>query len=518
MGSSDKPDLTKGILQARLADGHVVLGRVGDDEAILTRRGSEYFAVGARCTHYGGPLAEGLIIGDEVRCPWHHACFSLRTGEALRAPALDAVPCWRVEQAGDKVFVRERLVSTARRTTSVAIARSPASVVIVGGGAAGLSAAHTLRAEGYDGPVTILSADASPPCDRPNLSKDYLAGHAQEEWIPLRSPDYYRDQDIELLLNTRVSSLDAPGKRLQLSTGAPRDFDHLLLATGADPVQLAIPGAGDSRVCYLRTYADSRDLVEKAARSKHVVIIGSSFIGLEVAGSLRERGLAVRVLGRDRQPLERVLGPEVGRFLRELHEAHGVVFHLGDSVTRVEGDKVLLASGTILEADLLVVGIGVQPSIALAERASLRVDRGVLVNEYLETSAPGIFAAGDIARWPDAYSGSLVRIEHWVVAERQGQVAARNMLGGRERFEAVPFFWTRQHDVSISYVGHAETWDAIDIHGSLDAKDCAVSYRKAGRTLAVATIGRDLESLKAEAALEKAIRAQSSTLSHKGGS
>jgi len=507
MGSSDKPDLAKGILRDRVSDGQAVVGRVGEDDAILARRGDEYFAVGARCTHYGGPLAEGLIIEDQVRCPWHHACFSLRTGEALHAPALDAVACWRVEQVGDKVFVRERRATTARRASSVGTARSPASVVIVGGGAAGLSAAHTLRAEGYDGLVTILSADASPPCDRPNLSKDYLAGHAKEEWIPLRSPDYYRDQRIELLLNTHVSSLDARAKRLQLSTGATRDFDRMLLATGADPVPLAIPGADDSRVFYLRTYADSRRLVEKTAAAKRVVIIGSSFIGLEVAASLRERGLVVSVLGRDRQPLERVLGPEVGRFIRELHEAHGVVFHLGDSVTRVEGDKVLLASGKTLEADFLVVGIGVRPSIALAERASLRVDRGVLVNEYLETSAPDIFAAGDIARWPDPASGSLIRVEHWVVAQRQGQVAARNMLGGRERFEAVPFFWTRQHDVSISYVGHAETWDTIEIDGSLDAKDCAVSYKKAGRTLAVATIGRDLESLKAEAAMEKAIRA-----------
>ena len=440
MGSSDKPDLAKGIPQDRLSDGQVILGRVGDEDAILTRRGNDYFAVGASCTHYGGPLAEGLMMGDEVRCPWHHACFSLRTGAALHAPALDAIACWRVERVGEKVFVRERLASTARRTSAIAAARAPASVVIVGGGAAGLSAAHTLRVKGYDGPVTILSADASPPCDRPNLSKDYLAGHAQEEWIPLRSPDYYRDQRIELLLNTRVSSLDAQAKRLQLSSGQTREFDRLLLATGADPVKLPIPGAADSRVCYLRTYADSRRLVEKAAAAKRVVIIGSSFIGLEVAASLRERGLTVSVVGRDRQPLERVLGPEVGRFMHELHEAHGVRFHLGDSVTRVDGDKVMLASGTTLEADFLVVGIGVRPSIELAERASLRVDRGVVVNEYLETSTPDIFAAGDIARWPDPFSGARLRIEHWVVAERQGQVAARNMLGSRERFEAVPFF------------------------------------------------------------------------------
>jgi NADPH-dependent 2,4-dienoyl-CoA reductase/sulfur reductase-like enzyme/nitrite reductase/ring-hydroxylating ferredoxin subunit len=499
--STDGADLGNGVAVEDLADGGILQGKVAGEDVILVRRGSNFFALGATCTHYGGPLAKGLVVGDTVRCPLHHACFSLRTGEVLRPPAFDPVPCWRVERIGDTVFVREKLPAPSRNHVDARAA--PAAVVIVGGGAAGFSAANTLRREGYDGPVTILSADDFPPCDRPNLSKDYLAGTASEDWIPLRSPDYYREQRIELVLNSRVSVLDAPRKQVRLENGKAYQFDKLLLATGADPVELPIQGASDSQLHYLRTYADSRDIVKKAASAKQVVIIGTSFIALEVAASLRERGVAVHVVGRDRQPLRRVFGPELGQFVRRLHEAHGVVFHLEDTVTRVDAGKAVLTSGVTLDADFIVLGVGVRPALALAEQAGLKMDRGVVVDEYLESSVPGIFAAGDIARWPDSHSGGLVRIEHWVVALRQGQVAARNILGRRERFDAVPFFWTAQFGVSIRYVGHAERWDEVEISGSLEAQHCTLSYKLAGRAIAVATIDQDLRNLQAEAAMEE---------------
>jgi NADPH-dependent 2,4-dienoyl-CoA reductase/sulfur reductase-like enzyme/nitrite reductase/ring-hydroxylating ferredoxin subunit len=506
MEGGNGPDFSKGVSTDRLSDGGMLLGHIGQEDVILARRGGEFFAVGATCSHYSGPLIEGLMLGDELRCPWHHACFSLRTGEALRAPAFDAIPCWRVERIGDTVFVREKLSAPGRARTAVSPQKSPASVVIVGGGAAGFAAAEMLRREAYEGRVTIISADDAAPYDRPNLSKDYLAGTAQEDWIPLRPPDFYGERRIDLLLNSRVASLDATRKSLQLDNGRSFEFDALLLATGAEPVTLSIPGASDAQLHYLRTFADSRALSEKAASAKQVLIIGASFIGLEVAASLRTRGVAVHVVAPEQQPLERVMGREVGRFIRGLHETNGVVFHLGETVARVDGRKATLSGGGALEADLLILGVGVRPSLALADQAGLKTDRGVVVDEYLQTSAPGIFAAGDIARWPDPHSGGLVRIEHWVVAERQGQVAARNILGRRERFNAVPFFWTQQYGVSISYVGHAEKWDAVEIDGSLEAQDCAVTYKLAGRTLAVATISRDLQSLKVEAAMESSVR------------
>jgi NADPH-dependent 2,4-dienoyl-CoA reductase/sulfur reductase-like enzyme/nitrite reductase/ring-hydroxylating ferredoxin subunit len=497
---TSKPDFGNGLPFRALPDGGMVLGRVDADDVLLVRQGNELFAVGAHCTHYHGPLAEGLIAGDTVRCPWHHACFSLRTGEALRAPALDPVACWRVERVGDTVFVREKLAEPRPGTAKPP--GIPASVVIVGGGAAGLAAADMLRREGYEGVLTVISADDSPPYDRPNLSKDFLAGTAQDDWIPLRSPDYYAERRIDLVLNARVSSLDAHAKRVQLENGKSHGFGALLLATGADPVRLDIPGAADSQIHYLRTFADSRAIIAAAAAAKRVVVIGASFIGLEVAASLRARKIDVHVVAPESEPLERVMGPEVGRFIRHLHESRGVAFHLGKTVGRVAGRQAILSDGTTVDADFLVLGVGVRPSLALAERAGLAVDRGVTVNEYLETSVPGVFAAGDIARWPDPHSGDRIRVEHWVVAERQGQVAARNILGHRERFDAVPFFWSQHYDVAINYVGHAEKWDAIDIDGALDARDCAVTYRRGGRTLAVATISRDRQSLEAELMME----------------
>ncbi len=501
---TNKPDFRNGFPIRDFGDGSMILGEADGEEVVLARRGDEVFAIGAHCTHYGGPLAEGLIVGDTVRCPWHHACFSLRNGEALRAPALDPVPVWRVERLGDMIFVREKISPHASRRGT----EGPKSVVIVGGGAAGLAAADMLRREGYDGPLTIVSADDSPPVDRPNLSKDYLAGTAQEDWVPLRSPDYYRNHKIDLLLHSRVASLDTRKKQILLENGRPLEFGALLLATGADPVRLPIEGATDSQVHYLRTFADSKAIIAKAASARHVVVVGASFIGLEVAASLRARGILVDVVAPGNQPLERVMGPEVGLFVRKLHEAHGVTFHLGETVTRVNGRAVSLTSGTILETDFLVLGVGVRPSLILAEQAGLAIDRGIEVNEYLETSVAGIFAAGDAARWPDPHTGERIRVEHWVVAERQGQVAARNILGRREKFDAVPFFWSQHYDVAINYVGHAEKWEAIEIDGSLDERDCAVAYKKGGRTLAIVTISRDLQSLRAEAAMEAEIRLQ----------
>jgi NADPH-dependent 2,4-dienoyl-CoA reductase/sulfur reductase-like enzyme/nitrite reductase/ring-hydroxylating ferredoxin subunit len=492
----------------------MVLGQVDADDVVLVRRGGEFFAVGAVCTHYHGPLSDGLVVGDTLRCPWHHACFSLRTGEALRAPALDPISCWRVEKVGDKAFVREKLAQPAAKTavaspnsspnSSSNTRAKPTSVVIVGGGGAGLAAADMLRREGYDGSLTMISGDDSPPYDRPNLSKDFLAGTAPDDWIPLRSSEYYSDRRIDLVLGSRVSSLDIKRRHVQLENGKTYGFGALLIATGAEPIRLQIEGAADSQIHYLRTFADSRAIVAKAASAKRVVVVGASFIGLEVAASLRSRGIDVNVVAPESLPLERVMGPDVGLFLRGLHESHGVVFHLGSTVSRISGRSVTLSNGPILDADFVVLGVGVRPSIALAERAGLAIDRGIAVNQYLETSVSDIFAAGDVARWPDPHSGERIRVEHWVVAERQGQVAAKNILGHREPFTAVPFFWSQHYDVAINYVGHAETWDAAEIEGQLDlnGRDCAVTYKRRDCILAVATISRDLQSLEAEAAME----------------
>jgi len=500
MADSEKLDFKNGVPLSNVPDGGMVQGQVDGEEVVLARRGSELFAVAAHCTHYHGPLADGLIQGDEVRCPWHHACFSLRTGEALRAPALDPIQCWKVEQVGEKVFVREKIAQQSSKPVS---ASHPSSVVIVGGGAAGLAAADMLRREGYQGPLTMISADSAPPCDRPNLSKDFLAGTALPEWIPLRPPEWYAEQKIDLLLNTRVTELNTAKKWVTADNGKTYEYGALLLATGADPVKLPVEGATPSQVLYLRSFADSQSIVARVASAKQVVVVGASFIGLEVAASLRARGVAVHVVAPGRLPMEKILGPELGSFVRNLHESHGVTFHLERTVRRVDVNRVTLSDGSTIEADFLVLGVGVKPSIALAEAAGLAMDRGIAVNEYLETSAKGVFAAGDIARWPDPRSGQGIRVEHWVVAERQGQTAAKNMLGQNRRFDFVPFFWSQHYDIPINYVGHVEKWDSIVVDGDVDNKDCTVSFNQNGRRMAVVTIFRDLESLKVEAEMEQ---------------
>jgi apoptosis-inducing factor 3 len=495
------PDLRQGIAAEEVADGQMIAGQVEGEAVLLARRGDEWFAIGAACTHYSGPLPEGLIVGDTVRCPWHHACFSLRTGAVLRPPALHDVSCWEVERRGDRVFVGAKRPAPQ---SPPAPAGAPESVIIVGGGAAGNVAAETLRRSGYSGPVTVIDPDADAPYDRPNLSKDYLAGSAPEEWIPLHPPAFFVEQGIELR-RTRVASIDPRARRVQLADGSSLGYGALLLATGASPVRLAAGlEQGPPEVHYLRSLADSRRIAAAAKEGGRAVILGASFIGLEVAASLRARKMAVHIVAPDARPLERVLGRELGDLVRRTHEAQGVVFHLEQKARAVANGVVSLENGERLTADLLVAGIGVRPNLELAEAAGLVLDRGVVVNERLETSAPGIWAAGDIARWPDRHTGDRIRVEHWVVAQRQGQAAARNMLGAGERFGAVPFFWSRHYDLSIDYVGHAERWESVRVDGDLDAGDATVRYLVGGRPLAVATIGRARESLTAEVAMEGA--------------
>jgi NADPH-dependent 2,4-dienoyl-CoA reductase/sulfur reductase-like enzyme/nitrite reductase/ring-hydroxylating ferredoxin subunit len=498
------PDLTSGVALSEFT-GATLLGHVGDEEVLLVRSGDEIFAIDARCSHYHGPLAEGLVVGDSIRCPWHHACFDLRTGDPARAPALSPLAVWQVEQQAGRIVVMQKpdQLKSQARFQGKAAADAPGKIVIIGGGAAGFAAAEMLRRQAYSGGIVMLSNDAASPVDRPNLSKDYLAGSAPEDWLPLRPDDFYAQAGIDLRLNADVTAIEPKARQVVLADGATVGYDRLLLATGAEPVRLSLPGADQAHVHVLRTVADSRAIIALAQHARRAIVIGASFIGLEAAAALRARDIEVHVVGLEARPMERVLGPQMGDFVRALHEEHGVIFHLGDTVTAIDGKRAMLKSGGILEADIVVVGVGVRPRLTLAERAGLSLDRGVVVNARLETSHPGIYAAGDIARWPDPHSGQAIRVEHWVVAERQGQTVARNMLGQGESFDAVPFFWSQHYDVPINYVGHAESWDEIAVEGDITGKDCLLKYKTKGRVLAVASIYRDLASLQAELEMER---------------
>jgi apoptosis-inducing factor 3 len=487
------PDLGKGVAFAELAPNVPLLGHTNGEAVIVVRLGDDVHAIGATCTHYSGPLAEGIVEGDTVRCPWHHACFDLRTGEARGAPALADVPCYRVERAGDLVQVRTKKDPVAKKPASSSL---PSSVVIVGAGAAGIACATTLRKEGYAGPVTMIGAEDPGPVDRPNLSKDYLAGTAPDEWIPMGIPD-----GVELVANDPATAIDVRAKTVTTKSGRTVPYDALLYATGAEPSRLPIPGADQPHVHTLRTLADARAIIERA-RGK-AVIIGASFIGLEAAAALLARKVEVHVVGPETVPLARILGEEVGRFVKRVHEEKGVIFHLGTTPKSIGARSIELADGTSIECDVVVLGVGVKPRIALAEAAGLTIDNGIVVDELLRTSAPGVWAAGDVARYPDPRLGESIRVEHWVVAERQGQSVARTMLGDTAPYRDVAFFWSNHHDVTLSYVGHASRFDEAVVHGDLEKRDAAVAYRLGGKVVAVVTVNRDQTSLKVEAAMQK---------------
>ncbi len=504
------PDLrVDGVAIDSVREGEPILGHVDGEAALFARVGDELFCVGASCTHYGGPLADGLQVDDTIRCPWHHACFSLRTGAMERPPALHPLPRWAVEVADGVARAGDRLEApaTAEKAQGAPGAGAhPSSVVVVGGGAAAALAARTLREEGYAGPITLISDDEDAPYDRPNASKDFLAGNAPLEWMPLYPDEWWSEHAVQVRLRSRVSRIEPDAHRVVLDDGEAVDYGALLVATGAEPIALRDAGPAADRVHYLRSWADSRRIAEAAEGASSAVVVGSSFIGMEVAAALRARDVDVHVVSLETQPMARVLGEELGGFVRRLHERRGVAFHLGEGkgVSRVEADAVVLQDGERIPCDLVVAGIGVRPRVALLEAAGAEVDDGVLVDARLRTGLPDVWAAGDIARWPDPHSGERIRVEHWVVAERMGRTAARNMLGADEPFDAVPFFWSAHYDeASINYVGHARTWDRAEVEGDIEAKDGLVRFYSGGDLAAVASIYRDRESLEAELAMER---------------
>jgi apoptosis-inducing factor 3 len=492
------PDLGAGIAFDSLKQSEPLLGHANGEAVVVVRRGEQVHALSATCTHYSGPLAEGLVVGDTLRCPWHHACFDLKTGEAIGGPALNDIACFETARAGDLVRVGEK-----KKNAPKPAARGPSSIVVIGAGPAGAATVEALRRRGYHGRITLIGDEQPGPVDRPNLSKDFLAGTAPEEWIPLRDANFYAEKKIDFINGDGVAAVDREARSLTLHSGRKLEYGALLFATGAFPIRLQIAGANLPHVHTLRTLADSRAIADLAEKGERAVVIGASFIGLEVAASLRHREVEVDVIAPEAVLLEKILGPEVGAFVKKLHEEHGVRFHLKEKPKAIVADAVELESGARIACDFVVMGVGVRPRVDLAQSAGLKVDNGIVVDRNLRTSDDAIFAAGDVARYPDAHSGELSRVEHFAAAERQGQHAAAAMLGDANGFRDPPFFWSQHYDVSFSYVGHAAKWDRLEVRGSLEKRDAALYYRLGDKVLAVVTIGRDPVSLRAEAAMEK---------------
>jgi NADPH-dependent 2,4-dienoyl-CoA reductase/sulfur reductase-like enzyme/nitrite reductase/ring-hydroxylating ferredoxin subunit len=483
---------------SEIADGELKEVKVGETPVLLARIEGKCYALAAHCTHYGAPLAEGYLSGDRIVCPWHHACFNARTGELEEPPALDSLANYPVTIDGDDVVVDLPDDAADRRTPMMAIpdtASDDRTFVIIGGGAAGYAAAQTLREDGFVGRIVMVTPEENLPYDRPNLSKDYLQGSAEPEWMPLRPSDFYSEHGIKII-RERVKRVAKGSKEIEFESGGKLEFDSLLIATGGVPRTIDLPGSDLKNIFVLRSFTSADEIIAAAEKVQNVAIIGSSFIGMEAAFSLTKRGKRVTVIAPDKVPFERTLGSEIGNLFQDVHEKNGVKFRLASGVTGFDGkdqvEKVLLKSGESVDADLVIVGVGVRPATDFLDGFELHKDGGVIADANLRIS-DDVYSAGDIVHFPDARTGELSRIEHWRTAMQLGRVAAHNMTGKSTPFDGVPFFWTTQFDVTLNYVGHAAGWDRTIVQGSIESQDFLIFYIKDDRVQAVAGMNRDHE-------------------------
>ena len=485
---------TKVIAEKELAERKPALVKVDERDLLVVRSGGRIFACSSTCSHYGGPLNEGLVVGSQVVCPLHNARFDMASGALTSPPGLKGVAAFEVKTEKGDVYVRERAAAPRGGAK-----RGEQSVLVIGAGAAADMAADTLRAEGFGGPITLVTHEKGNPYDRPTLSKDLIAGEAKPEWLPLRDEAFYKDRAIEILNERSVTAFNPRAKTATLSDGATLRGDRVILATGGVPRRLAVAGSDLPGIYYLRSLEDAQAIIEALGGARTAVVIGSSFIGLEVASGLRARGLAVHIVAPEKHPLVGVFGARIAERIRKLHEENGVQFHLETVPVAFEGarraERVALSNGEKIEADLVVVGIGVLPAVDYLAGSGLLANGAVPVNEHLQTGSPGVYAAGDIAVVPNHYTGERARIEHWVVAQRHGMHIAREILGRSEPYLEPPFFWTMQYKSSFKFVGHAQGRHDMFYRGDPDAGPFAAGYYVKGRLAAVATLQRNRDVL-----------------------
>ena len=493
------PDLGEGVPVARFETERMLRGRVGDEEVLLVRTDSGYRAVQARCPHYGAPLVEGCVYEHRIYCPWHRAAFDLDDGSVCRPPALDPLKTWPVETGGGLVRVTS---GDACPPTRPSLPRARGVIVVVGAGAGGSAALVTLREAGHAGPLVLIEPEAEAPYDRPNLSKDFLEGTAPKEWLPLRSPEQWRDLEVKRVEDVVVRIL--PDQCLvETASGRRIEYDGLVLATGSSARRLPIPGADHAHVHTLRSFEDCRALRSAADAASRAVVVGAGFLGLEAAGALRARGLPVDVIAPEDVPLANVLGTELGMAIQAIHREHGVRFHLGNEVTRISPECVELEDGARVASDLVLLAVGASPRIELAESSGLVVDDGVVVDSRLRTSEENIYAVGDIARFPHPSDGLLYRVEHWAVAATQGRTAALNLLGHDQPFRDVPFFWTRHFDTTVQWAGYPGWWDRVLSRGSAFDGNLCARFLRGGTEVAVASVGCELGGLRRQLAIAR---------------
>jgi len=471
----------------------VALGEAG--KVLLVKENNEFRAIGNKCTHYGAPLKDGALCNGRVRCPWHGACFNTTTGDIEDSPGLDSIHTFKVRVEGENVVVTASTndLKMWRRTPRVGSCSATGKLfVIIGGGAAGCTAGETLRNEGFTGRIVLISKEPHLPYDRIKLSK---AMTASVESILLRPESFYKERNIELLLGKEVTELDAENKTIKLASGENFHYDGCLVATGGIPRRIPVPGSDLGNIYCLRVPEEAHSIATNA-QGKDLVIIGSSFIGMEVAATLATKAKSVTVVGMEKVPFERVLGVEVGTAIQKLHESKGVKFCLLKTVKEFQGDTmvraVVLDDGTVLDAGVVVIGAGVIPATSFIKSGPVQIsrDQSIIVDKFLR-AADGLYAAGDVARYPYPVTGELIRVEHWGMAQIQGRTAARSFLGKQKELDNVPFFWTVQFGKSVRYAGHAASFDEVIVQGNPDELKFAAYYARQGKVLAVAALGMD---------------------------
>ncbi len=482
-----------------LADGEMKEVAVGETKVLLTRIKGKFHAIGGICTHYGGHLAEGTLCGERVYCPWHQSAFNVINGDLEEVPGLDAVPHFEVRLEGENVIVQVPKGASDRRTMPMAKPDSQKDkrvFVILGGGGAGIAAAETLRQDGFQGRIVMISKDTTLPYDRPEVSKGYLKGDSPKEGMPWRSPEFFREHGIEVLLGREVTEVEAGARTVKFKEGSSLKYDALLLATGGQARRLKVQGEGLGNIFTLRSMDDADQIIAAAAKGAQAVCVGGSFIGMEVTQSLAKRGVKVTVVAPGAVPFEKTLGPEIGRMWQQIHEENGVSFRMGARVARFDGgasvQTVVLEDGSQLATNLAVIGVGVKPVTEYLQGVQLNPDGSLTVDQQMRVTE-GLYAAGDIARFPDWRTGELIRIEHWRLALQLGRIAAHNMAGKNVAYTGVPFFWTDQFDTMMQYVGYVSGWDEIIYQGSPADRNFLAFYIKHNQVLAAAGLQHERE-------------------------
>ena len=502
----------KEIAVAKVSDlqnGQMQQLEVEGSQILLSRIDDKFYATGAFCTHYGAPLAKGVLCNETIVCPWHNACFNAIAGQQLEPPGLNSLATFSTKVEGEDVLVELPEEIAQEQTLEMAnhVAKSDErTFVVLGAGAAGMNAVEVLRQKGFQDKIVLIDESAKLPYDRTKLSKVYLLGDAEEDALSLRDCEFYDRHSIELRFGKAVTKVDGSNKSISFQDGSQLSFDSLLLATGGKARQLNVPGADLANIFTIRKPEDVNSILDAIADAKRAVVVGSSFIGMEAAASLVQQGLEVTVVSPDRVPFQKILGEELGRMFQKVHEAKGVTFKLDAKATEFIGEgkveRVVLESGSGIATDLVIVGIGVELNTDYLENIELNEsDNSISVDRYLQTEIKDIYAAGDLASFPYAPMGTSTRIEHWRLAAQHGRIAAVNMLHQRNNQtesqsaqtvdNIVPFFWSGQYDLKLRYVGHAEEWDEIFISGDLNNPEFLAFYLQDEKVMAVAGINRD---------------------------